>query len=99
MWLVLLDHSGSMGNGFAVPAGEATFRDRRTLQAVKLDAAVESVLIDLRRLRPDNGTDIAAALDAARAQSGSLSPRPLVIRVLLVTDGLSDLDEARRAAA
>lgn len=134
MWIVLLDRSGSMGDGFAADSDQATFRDRRTRQTVKLDAAVESVLIDLKRLppempvslfgftssatllhqdragahagfaatlstlRPYNGTDIAAALDRARQHSEGLNPRPLVVRILLVTDGLSKLDDARRAA-
>lgn len=134
MWLVLLDHSSSMGDGFEASGEQATFRDRRTQRTVKLEAAVESVLIELRRLTPDtpvslfgftssarllytgragahadfeaalrrvsptNGTDIAAALDGARAHVSGLASRPLVTSILLVTDGLSDLDGARRAA-
>lgn len=134
MWIVLLDHSGSMGKHFAAPREGATFRDRRTGQSVKLDAAIESVLIQLgrlsphmpvslfgfttsatllhtgvagehdefaavlRALRPDNGTDVAAALEAARAHAAGLGNRPRVVRILLVTDGLSDVGEATLAA-
>ncbi|MGO9161071.1 MAG: hypothetical protein ACLP7J_10220 [Streptosporangiaceae bacterium] len=52
----------------------------------------------LSELQPHNGTDIAAALEQARAYSGRLSPRPLVIGILLVTDGLSDFGQATLAA-
>jgi TIR domain len=134
MWIVLLDHSGSMGEHFAAPRDGATFRDRRTEHSVKLDAAIESVLIELgrlspgmsvslfgftssatllhkgvagahdefaavlRTLRPDNGTDIAGALEEARVHAAGLSNRPLVVRILLVTDGLSDIGKATLAA-
>ena len=138
MWLILIDHSGSMGGEFRASADKATFRDRRTQQRVKLDAAVESVLIELRRLAasaltatqvslfgftssveflhegeardlegfaaalrrlvPENGTDIAAALDGARMHVAGVSADTTFHRFLLVTDGLSDLTEARRAA-
>ena len=50
MWVIMLDHSGSMGEGFTESAEQASFRDRRTQQTVKLQAAVESVLIELPRL-------------------------------------------------
>ena len=50
MWVILVDHSGSMSEGFTESAKQATFLDRRTQQAIKLQAAVESVLIELPRL-------------------------------------------------
>jgi hypothetical protein len=52
----------------------------------------------LERLHAGGGTNIAAALDSARSHGESVSPRPLVIRILLVTDGLSDVREAVSAA-
>jgi hypothetical protein len=138
MWLILIDHSGSMGGEFRASADQATFRDRRTQQTTKLDAAIESVQIELRRLAasaltatqvslfaftssveflregdardldgfaaalrrlvPENGTNIAAALDGARMHVAGISADTTFHRILLVTDGLSDLTEARRAA-
>ncbi|AKJ10148.1 hypothetical protein ABB07_08965 [Streptomyces incarnatus] len=53
MWIVLLDRSASMADPFADSSGHPDRRTRRTDQDVKLDAAKESVLIELDRLPSD----------------------------------------------
>jgi hypothetical protein len=134
VWVILLDHSGSMGQSFKAPADDLTLRDRTSRASAKLHAAIECVLVDLERLPSDmlvglfgftnsaallasgragdravfvhaleqlragGGTDIAGALDCVRDYCQGISPRPLVIRILLVTDGLSDEKTAVQAA-
>lgn len=130
MWLILLDHSGSMGDPFA---GTTEFhgRSKRSTHIAKLDAAKAAIierllgigeadialfgftsnaiqLFDgssrrrseietaLNKLQAHNGTNVAAALDSAREYIEVKSPK--IIRVLVITDGLSDADAARRAA-
>lgn len=51
----------------------------------------------LDQLVPNDGTDIAAALRAALEYADALSD-PGVLRVLVVSDGLSDLEAAQEAA-
>ncbi len=128
MWIVLLDHSGSMGEPFEAIDIEALGRVRSVEADVKLDAAKKSFLIELRRLpesmqvilfgftskvtevhsgpasdvaqferqlsrlRPVNGTNIAAALTHVINYAHH---KP---QVLLISDGKSDLAAAKTAA-
>lgn len=132
MWLILLDHSGSMGDPFS---GKVEFagRTRESHAAIKLEAAKEALLEHLQglgtpsrvalieftstasivfdgqsddragiqqvldALEPVNGTDIAAALDKAAEYVGGVKDA-LTMRVLVVSDGLSDLESAKAAA-
>lgn len=135
MWIVLLDHSGSMGDPFE--AADAPSRRAKIVDAErKLDAATEVLREELQELRernpsmpvaifaftdhatlvyegavedrraidhaldaliPDNGTNIAAALNAAadykepRADAG-------LAQLILVSDGKSDRVQAMAAA-
>ena len=52
----------------------------------------------LTHMRADNGTDIAAALEAAIDYAGKPQERPTITKILLVTDGLSDPVRAKEAA-
>jgi hypothetical protein len=130
MWIVLLDHSGSMGEPFAATAQQIKSVGRvRSVEAeIKWEAAKKSFLLELRRLpedmevmlfgfmeqthlifsghasqadeferhlnavSPDDGTDIAAALNNVHQYAGK---RP---QVLLITDGISDLESAKTEA-
>lgn len=133
MWIILLDHSGSMGEPFSSTPAVGEPRVRWTESEVKLDAAKENVLVELDRnpemlvalfgftrqaslihqgvagnrrpfesalaqLHAANGTDIAAALDAAIEHAGDPQERPTATKILLVTDGLSDPVRAKEAA-
>lgn len=66
MWVILVDHSGSMGEGFRQSAEQVSFRDRRTQQTVKLQAAVESVLIELSRLPARSDVTLYGFTSSAR---------------------------------
>lgn len=130
MWIVLLDHSGSMGEPFQANAQQIKSVGRvRSVEAeIKWEAAKKSFLLELRRLpedmevmlfgfmeqthlifsgyasqvdeferrlnavSPDDGTDIAAALHNIRDHADK---RP---QALLITDGLSDLENAKAEA-
>jgi len=132
VWIILLDHSGSMSEPFAGDRDLSVHRTRTTESAVKLEAAKEVLLAEIGRLedqfpvvifgftshptllydgeagrhqdikaaldsvRANDGTDIAAALDAAAGHnSGRQGAIP---RILLISDGKSDRVEAKRAA-
>ena len=133
MWLVLLDHSESMGGGFTNPP-RAGWLVHKAEASTRLDAAKDVLLEQLSRLPPEmpvalfgftsrtaylltapagaierfraalaplspsNGTDIARALSAAADYIDSLAERPLLRRVLLVSDGESELEPAVAAA-
>lgn len=128
MWIVLLDHSGSMGDSFEATKNEDLGRVRIIDAKIKLDAAKKSFLLELHRLpdsiqivllgftstvteihsglasdvdqfesrinqlKPNNGTDIASALNYVIRYA---QQRP---QILLITDGKSDLGAARREA-
>lgn len=132
MWILLLDHSESMGRPFQ---GQTDFAGRkRTAQAAIKLAAAKSALIEhlagiggatrlalfgftatasllyegmsgdqsgvqraIDPLQAENGTDIAAALDAAGDHIRTISGVP-IFRVLLISDGLSDRERAAAAA-
>ncbi len=51
----------------------------------------------LDTLNPNDGTDIAAALNAAFTYAES-RPDEIILRLLVISDGLSDLEAAQRAA-
>jgi von Willebrand factor type A domain/TIR domain len=133
MWIILLDHSGSMHGPFEGEV-EVAGRVRISKASTKLEAAKEALLTDLRGLDPSThvaligfmsqasmlyegpsgqiqeirakldglhaggGTSIANALDFAAgyltSQAGSREPK----QVLVISDGLSDLEPARTAA-
>jgi hypothetical protein len=132
LWVVLIDHSGSMGDGFFARSqfrGETERGDYST----KLDAAKNVLFIQIEslvsardvavieftgdasllfkcsresahqyrsavyELRAEDGTDIAKALDFARNQLREWEHYDLV-RFLVISDGLSDVDEAHKAA-
>jgi hypothetical protein len=133
MWIVLLDHSGSMGDPFG---GEAAFagRARPSEAATKLEAAKEALLADLSGLgpstrialiafteqpslrfeglcsqvdeirtqldllHPEDGTDIGNALDFAARYLEGRPEDAGARRALVISDGLSDLADARAAA-
>jgi TIR domain len=59
---------------------------------------LEGFAVALRRLHPVNGTNIAAVLDRARMHAADVSTETAFHRILLVSDGLSNPVEARRAA-
>lgn len=65
MWVVLLDQSGSMGDPFASASHLDDRRVRRTEQEIKLDAAKESILIELSR-NPDMPVAIFGFTTTAR---------------------------------
>ncbi|HEX3984801.1 MAG TPA: vWA domain-containing protein, partial [Acidisoma sp.] len=62
----MVDHSGSMGDGFRKSAEQASFRDRQTQQTLKLQAAVESVLIELPRLPARSDVTLCGFTSSAR---------------------------------
>lgn len=133
MWIILLDHSGSMGDPFQ---GEAEFagRVRESNALTKLESAKQALLTDLAslgtstriaiiaftdqvslryeglsgqmeeiraeldRLQPNDGTDIANALDFAVKYVAGVTELRGPRQVLVISDGLSDLDAARTAA-
>lgn len=134
MWVVLLDHSGSMGDSFSGGAGSSgSLRTRPAVSDVKLEAAKSALMGHLRglpspvrvalfeftssaslafdgnsdaeasisesllRLDPRDGTDVAAALAAAEAFVKQVTGER-ILRCLLISDGLSDLEPARAAA-
>ncbi len=50
MWIILLDHSGSMGDPFEATDFKFEGRVRKVAADIKLDAAKKPVLLQLRRL-------------------------------------------------
>lgn len=137
MWIILLDHSGSMGQPFRENKRPSELRGRIRISDAftKFDAAKESLLERLeepstveslaimgftsttslvfkgktdqihkaqtaiKNLRPNNGTDIAQALfDAKSLVIDSIMSNDAIARVLVISDGLSDISEAEQAA-
>jgi hypothetical protein len=133
MWIILLDHSDSMGRPFEARNFQFAGRVRLAEAESKLEEAKRQVLRQLRSLDAShdvalfgftstvshihtgpageydefarrladvaatNGTDIAAALNHVVALD-LLRGRPHRPNVLLITDGQSDLLEAKAAA-
>ncbi len=102
MWVIMVDHSGSMGEGFRKSAEQASFRDRRTQQTVKLQAAVESVLIELPRLPARSDVTLCGFTSSARVlhrgPAGDQAGFATALRGLNAdggTDIASALDSAR----
>jgi hypothetical protein len=135
MWIVLLDHSGSMGDPFE-QSGASSRRARMVDAETKLEAAkavlkeevaelketdpdlklvifaftdravqvydgpvadLEAIVRALERLRPRNGTDIAAALNAA-ADYKEANKDSILAQLVLISDGKSDRVKAMAAA-
>ena len=134
MWIVLVDHSGSMGEPFQA-SDDSSRRARVTDAEIKLQAAKEVLrkswelkdafpdmsiaifaftsvaslayqgpvadlpAIDraLDALSPHNGTDIAAALNAAADYKAGLTETGLA-ELVLISDGKSDRVQAMAAA-
>lgn len=135
MWIVLLDHSGSMGDPFE-EAGEPSRRTRLVDAETKLEAATQVLRDELAELgetdptlpiaifgfnnqarllyagavadlpsidralsdiRPEDGTDIGAALNAA-ADHKQAAPDTGVSQIMLISDGKSDRPSATTAA-
>jgi len=132
MWIILLDHSGSMGNPFT---GKKEFagRSKTSKATIKLNAAKQALLEHLQglgspsdialieftssasvvfeglsnnlkgiqhvldSLRAEDGTDISVALDVAAEYERTLQ-NVLTVRILVISDGLSDRDRAEAAA-
>lgn len=133
MWIILLDHSSSMGQPFQAEVSDSRLV-RRVAAEIKLDAAKECLLTQLGRLpesmpvvlfaftntthllaegvaseqqrfqerlhslKATNGTNIAAALDAAADHFANLAVSPVSTRILLISDGQSELAPAEVAA-
>jgi hypothetical protein len=133
MWIILLDHSGSMGDPFSAIVTGSTRRVREVEADIKLAAAKEVLIEEIEELGVDipvvifgftseahlvfegtagqktairssldslaanNGTNIAAALNVAAEYRLSHETRNLA-RVVLISDGKSDRDEAKSAA-
>lgn len=135
MWIVLLDHSDSMGEPFE-QAGESSRRTRIVDAEIKLEAAKEVLREEIQELKdtdpdmalaifaftdeaklvydgsvadlqsidcalatlsPHNGTDIAAALNAAADYKEALTD-PVLTQMVLISDGKSDRVKAMAAA-
>lgn len=132
MWIILLDHSGSMGDPFSGKK-EAAGRSKTSKAAIKLDAAKQALLEHLQglgspsdnalieftssasvvfkgssndlkgiqhvldSLQAYDGTDISVALDTAAEYERTLQ-NVLTVRVLVISDGLSDRERAEAAA-
>ncbi len=132
MWIILFDHSGSMGDPFTGKK-EFTGRSKTSKAAIKLDAAKQALLEHLRglgspsdialieftssasavfdgssddlkgiqhvldSLQAEDGTDISAALDLAAEYERTIQ-NILTVRVLVISDGLSDRERAETAA-
>jgi hypothetical protein len=136
VWIVLLDHSGSMSDPFEQTSTTASRRARVAEAEIKLDAAREVLREEVRELqqtdpamplaifafteqvaliydgpvgdletidralnslRPEDGTDIAAALNAAADYQDRRS-NPGLTHLMLISDGQSDRVTAMAAA-
>jgi len=133
MWIVLLDHSGSMGEPFSARITGISRRVLETDVDIKLAAAKEvlieeidelgadvplvlfgftsethlvfegaagqkdAIKLSLGLLKANDGTSIAAALNAAADYRSSCVKDDLA-RIVLISDGKSDRNEAKAAA-
>ena len=85
------------GLGAATEARVFAFRDTAELIYSGSSADVPAIEAVLARVQPSGGTDVAAALAAALGEVAAHSSIP-VIRVLLISDGLSDPAAAQDAS-
>src|SRR5262249_40656318 len=85
------------GLGVTTEAAIFAFRDQAELIYEGPSAQDGEIKSALDHVKPDGGTNIAAALTAARDHVDAHLDRP-IIRVLLISDGLSDAGAAEDAA-
>jgi hypothetical protein len=101
VWVIMVDHSGSMGEGFRESGEQSSFRVRRTQQAVKLQAAVESVLIELPRLPARSDVTLCGFTSSAHVlHRGLASDQADFATALrgLIADGGTDIAAALDSA-
>ncbi len=81
-----------------LPVAVFAFNETPRLVLADTAGATARFTAALDNLAPDDGTDIAAALNAAVDYLKRLPTQPTVRRVLLISDGESALDPAKQAA-